>query len=678
MVKFDLMKRKVNINNNSVEGAGITTDYKQAICEYIWNGFDEGATKISIKYTQSAIGFITAFSIEDNGNGINFETLDVTFGAFLDSVKKEKSYQRSSNIKGKQGKGRYSFKCFSYKAVWHTIYKSEEKFLEYDITIQNDDKDHFEIGEKKIISKALHTGTIVHFYNFHDFYAQLLTNIEFKKYLAQQFGWFLFLNKSRNFTIEINDIPLDYEYIIADSENKSLNIEVGNNLCRFDVAYIRWQEKMGEKYYFYFLDDKQFEKVKIPTSFNNKDNGFHHSVFITSSFFNDFIYEEDVNKATSNPLFGKNQFNPVFKQLMKELKVLIKEKEKLFIRNIGADELIERYLDTGVIPKYGRDSYAQVKRKDLIDTIKEIYCVQPKIFQNIKYKEQEKTLVGFLNLLLDSEEREKVLTILEGVVRMTPKERETLSNVLSITELSKITNLVKLLEERYRVYYALKEAVFNSELGVKEVPDLQRMIENSFWIFGEQYNIVTAAEPDFEEALRRFTSILHGENSSEKKKINHPDKNKEMDIFAMRQNPLGNSIENIVIELKHPSVLLGEKEVNQVKKYMRVILSQGEFNASNMSWIFLLVGQKFNSSGYIEGEIDTNSHHGESSLIFKNSTKPSYKIYVKKWSEIFADFELRHKFLCNKLELKRERLLANAKTKEDLHDIIDAAQTHLK
>ena len=185
--------------------------------------------------------------------------------------------------------------------------------------------------------------------------------------------------------------------------------------------------------------------------------------------------------------------------------------------------------------------------------------------------------------MLDSEEREKVLTILEGVVRMTPKERETLSNVLSITELSKITNLVKLLEERYRVYYALKEAVFNSELGVKEVPDLQRMSETSFSI-----------------------------------------------------------------------------------------------NASNMSWIFLLVGQKFNSSGYIEGEIDTNSHHGESSLIFKNSTKPSYKIYVKKWSEIFADFELRHKFLCNKLELKRERLLANAKTKEDLHDIIDAAQTHLK
>ena len=34
------MKNKTNINNSSIESAGIPKDYKQAIAELIWNGFE--------------------------------------------------------------------------------------------------------------------------------------------------------------------------------------------------------------------------------------------------------------------------------------------------------------------------------------------------------------------------------------------------------------------------------------------------------------------------------------------------------------------------------------------------------------------------------------------------------------------------------------------------------------
>ena len=37
----------------------------------------------------------------------------------------------------------------------------------------------------------------------------------------------------------------------------------------------------------------------------------------------------------------------------------------------------------------------------------------------------------------------------------------------------------------------------------------------------------------------------------------------------------------------------------------------------------------------------------------------NHKIYVKKWSEIFTEFELRHKFLYEKLELERSKLATN-------------------
>ena len=422
----------------------------------------------------------------------------------------------------------------------------------------------------------------------------------------------------------------------------------------------------------YLLDELNFEKTKIPSSLNYKDNGFHHSVYISSPFFSDFIYEETPKKQDSTPIFDKTQRSPVFKELCKQVKTLLEEREKFFIRELAAERLITKYLSSGVIREFKATPYDLIRKKDLIETIKEIYCIQPKIFKDLK-KEQEKTIVGFLDLLLDSEEREKVLTILEDIVNMTDQERTALANILQTTELSKITNLLRLIEDRYKVYYALKEAVFNKELKTNERDDIQKIIENSFWVFGEQYSILTAAEPKFEEALRRYTNILTGEDK--KVKINHPDKYKEMDIFALRQNPLVSTIENIVVELKHPLVKLGEDELSQVKKYFRVIQSVDEFNASNMTWSFYLIGNDFDTTGYIDGELENNKQHGEPYLVFKKTSTPTYKIYVKRWSEVFNDFELRYKFLNDKLQLKRELLLINAKSKSDLHQVVQSSAT---
>ncbi len=197
----------------------------------------------------------------------------------------------------------------------------------------------------------------------------------------------------------------------------------------------------------------------------------------------------------------------------------------------------------------------------------------------------------------------------------------------------------------------LKLLLFNDSLGANEVKHIQKMIEKHYWLFGEQYNLVTAAEPNFEEALRRFLHYLHKEY--EDSSITHPDKLKQMDIFAVRQDIAHNRYNNVVIELKHPNIALGETQLSQVKKYMSVILSNEQFNADNMTWEFYLIGNKFSNSGFIEGELESNKNHGEPHLVYKVK---QYKIYVLRWSEIFAEFEMRHSFLNDKLKLEQERL----------------------
>ena len=134
-------------------------------------------------------------------------------------------------------------------------------------------------------------------------------------------------------------------------------------------------------------------------------------------------------------------------------------------------------------------------------------------------------------------------------------------------------------------------------------------------------------------------------------------------IFAVRQDVHSDTINNIVIELKHPNIHLGEKQLSQVKKYMNVIMSVEEFNAPNMTWEFYLIGNSFKTDNYIKHEIDTNKSHGERSLVFKVE---NYKIYVKTWSEVFAEFKIRYDFLLNKLSLKRTKLQENYKTADEI------------
>lgn len=295
------------------------------------------------------------------------------------------------------------------------------------------------------------------------------------------------------------------------------------------------------------------------------------------------------------------------------------------------------------------------------DTLVGLYEVQPKIFSNLNL-EQKKLFVRFIDLLLDSNERENIFKIIEGVTKLDPEEREDLSKILHKTSLNRVIDTIKLIEDRYKTYYQLKELVFNEELNAKEIPHLQDLIENHYWLFGEEYHLVTAAEPKFEEALKRYIYKITGE--VKETKIDHIDKNREMDVFACRQHKRDSKIENIVLELKHPKIQLGEKEYSQVMKYLSVISSRQEFNAPNMSWKFYLIGNKFNTSQFIERQIKTNKTHGEESLVYNEDGR--VKIYIKTWSEIFTEFELRHNFLDKKLKLEREKLYELSKSADEI------------
>ena len=631
------MRSKVTLRNKSIDNAGIPSDYKLAIAEYIWNSFDAKATNVNIQFEANEIGYISHFIISDNGEGINLSTIASTFGAFLDS-QKQQTFQRTSEVRGKMGKGRFSFINFCSKAVWRTRYEKEDgAILQYDITINEGDKDHYETDNNQI-RKSGNTGTDVFFYNLKKLSSWHFTQPSFSEFLAQEFGWFLHLNKEKGYSITINGTAIDYEYLITEDETVT---EVISGF-EFEISYIRWSKKIGDKFYYYYLNSNNYELGKELTSFNNNAINFFHSIYIVSPYFDNFSFDEKPHPRIDGV---KNQSDSVYKTLKKRLLSFLKEKEKKYVKESAANKLIADYERNGVLPAFRDNKYDQERKLDLLNVIKEIYCIQPKIFKGLK-KEQQQTCVGFLNLLLDTDERENILSILSGIVTLSTEERVQLSQTLRTTSLSRILRTIKMIRNRFEVVEQLKK--FSTERE-----HIQIAIEENYWLFGEQFHLVSA-DDTFEKALSNYLYILDGNEDSQQ--IDSAERNRRPDIFMCRKHKVADSSdfsnmleENVIVELKRPTVTIGKKQFRQIEDYLDLIKGEERFNSQMRSWKFFVVSNKVDD--FIKDQYKSFQDKNKRFLVH---IKEQFEIYAMTWDDVFQLFEIKHRFLLDKLDFDKK------------------------
>lgn len=640
------MANNVNITSGGIKKVLKNYNYSNAFAEYIWNGFDAKADTINVRYEANDLGNVEYIEISDNGYGIDYSKLSQKFKPFYESEKaiEISSPKHTSSMHGKNGVGRLTFFTFAHKAKWISTYQTKTQFISsciiIDVNILNDFK------AELIENKSKSTGTTVIFNDIQ--ISRKDIELVIVPYLIREFCWFLELNKTNK--IFINDELLDYSDNISDFNDEiEINYERTNTI--FKIKYIQWKESLHKEFSkYYFINSKDLEVYKDHTTLNKKADEYFHSVYIQSSFFDDFDFKSSEEESQVD-LFGKAKSSPEYRYLIKEVNQYLREKRKPYLK-LFADRLIDSYEESGILPTYQNEWEEKYRKNDLIITLKNLYEVQPKLFTSLN-REQKKTFVRLIDLILDSNERENLFKILDEVVELETEEREDLANLFKITRLNRITETIKLIEDRYKIYYKLKDLVFNKDLKANEVDHLQKIIESHYWIIGEQYHLVTAAEPKFEEALRRYIYLLT--DKDEIVEIDHPHRLKEMDIFACRQSTSTNRIDNIVVELKHPLINLGNSQYTQVYNYLELIQKQPEFNAPNMHWEFYLIGNKFDSTNFIKNQINNSKPHGLQSLML-NLEDGRIKVYAKTWSEIFAEFEIKHNHLNSNLKLEKENL----------------------
>jgi hypothetical protein len=419
-----------------------------AIAEYIWNGFDSGASEIRITWQPNGIGGIDSISIEDNGSGIDYYKLDDKFKPFYDTRKTADPASHRyglSSVHGKNGYGRLTFFCFAERATWSTVFESTDNNLQYTIAIHEQSLHKYEAGD--LVKTPNPVGTRVSFVGCRDLYADDLDR-ELQHHLSLEFAWFLELSSPIQRKIVINDRPLNYDWLI--DERDSCRKQFSDR--PFDIRYVQWSQKLHDEYSrYYFIDSKGTSKANHCTTLNRKGDGFYHSVYVQSALFDKMSpIAVEINGVNNEQIplgFEDKSDKDEFRELQEFLHDYLSRKRKPFLRT-KARSYTEGLQQKKILPCLGDNPWDKMQQEALLKVVEELYVLEPAIFASLSEK-QTRTFVGLLHLIMESDDRDALFEILEQVVQMESEQREEFARLLRKTELSCIVSTIRLIEDRF-------------------------------------------------------------------------------------------------------------------------------------------------------------------------------------------------------------------------------------
>ena len=118
----------------------------------------------------------------------------------------------------------------------------------------------------------------------------------------------------------------------------------------------------------------------------------------------------------------------------------------------------------------------------------------------------------------------------------------------------------------------LKVLISVHEKETLEVKHIQKILDDNFWLFGEQFRLFSSTEGALKSVLIKYATEILGITDPEL----NSNPNGEVDLFLTKTESIGEGIQkNVIVEIKRASKCLKEsKEYNQINDYRKKILEQ--------------------------------------------------------------------------------------------------------
>ena len=186
---------------------------------------------------------------------------------------------------------------------------------------------------------------------------------------------------------------------------------------------------------------------------------------------------------------------------------------------------------------------------------------------------------------------------------------------------------------------------------MKERTQFQNILTEELWVFGEQYAFGCS-----EKTLRNVL-LAHINYIGRNKLVGDDEvgevtddkgKTRRFDIMLHRTySGLPSHFNHLIIELKRPSLTIGQNELNQISGYAYAVSRDDRFDKEKTRWDFVLLGTKLDS--YAEEKTNPSDRLPGH---YETSQNGKVNVYVKTWASIIQDARWRYQFYKEKMRLE--------------------------
>jgi hypothetical protein len=603
-----------------------------ALAELIWNSLDAEATWIEIELETDSLvpdgaEHVTRITVSDNGHGISQEIAHRAFPSLGDSWKRSLNGRSVNDLRalhGSLGRGRFYVYSLGHRATWRTTSKTDKDFFSLQIAGSRTKITGFDIGPTEASNGP--TGTVVTVTAGEDQSLQALLRDDLPVQLAAILAPHLLGNP--DIRIRVNGAIVDpLPLMESDASEIPLDNISPADLDGRETPLLRivdWTDAMRSAPGLLLCREDGASLIEIPKS--SPKGSVKSTGYLCWSAWAD---------TGADLIVSQTQFPSVVDEGLARLTEHVRARTEVLRASIV--ETLKRensypYPETSSSP-------IQNAERQVFDLLA-VAARRPLLKHG---NQQVRSMTARLLQIALQERPESLDQILEKALNLTDKEREEFADILKVSSLGSIISAAAEVTRRLDLLLSLRHLIYDPSVSkqMREVDQLHPLVRNNAWLFGESWRL-TASEAGLTTILR---SILPQDKLLEidlsRRGIEEHLRGR-VDLMLQRTLEVADDQKRrMVVELKRPSVALGDAEIAQVRKYARA-LTQAP-GTGDSKWTFWLVGS--DTKDEIRGELEQADRE------WGNVNKSSqYEIWVTTWGRLLNNAETRLNFYRQQLE----------------------------
>jgi hypothetical protein len=613
------------------------------VSEMIWNALDAEADNVIVRVAVNALDGVDSVVIIDDGHGITYDRAVREFQLLGGSWKRDSrtSVNGKRQVHGSEGEGRWRAFSIGDRVEWTSVADVGGGRRErIKVTGLYASLKEFEVSDPEPTVDPV--GTTVVIENIREGVAAALLADEAENHLNAEFA--LYLEMYSDVTVRYRAFRVDPSAVAT--HRATYEIDLANPHGEASLVVIEWGRDVRRT--MLLCDSGGMPLGEIPPGIQAPH--FDFTAYLRWAGFRE--HEAELAVAEMHPTLGpmieaaKDHLRSHFKARAEELQA----------------EVIEEWKHEQVYP-YEDEPATQTDQveRELFDVVA---VTASKAVNASPDRVSRRLSLSLLRQALE-QSPSSLNRVLAEVLDLSKERLEELERLLERTTLSAIIAAARVVADRLDFLRGLEVMLFepDNKRALLERRQLHKMLASESWVFGDEYALAVNDE-SLTTVLKKHVSLLGRDelvpaDDDSAADDGRPDTDDEVlredgsrgIIDLMFGKTIRSTVkrqDQLVVELKRPSVKVGSTEITQIQRYADAVARDERFNKTNTSWDFWVVSNELDEYA----EMQANQSGRPQGLVFEG---PGIRVWVKTWAQILQDCDHRLKFVKDNLEIESTR-----------------------